>query len=151
MVCCLRMHTQLDKMADESYTEFESSDKNGEMDWYQCINALKKYFSIMKSKKFRFDDIPSDVISERSANHSWQPSCHSSYVNKSCSWCAVVCNTDPQSLTTAHKFHETCHSIISYFMKEESKRCCETTRQESIRTKDESKRGSAFAFIFGVN
>ena len=31
------------------------------------------------------------------------------------------------------------------------KRCCDTTTQEPIHTKDESKRGSAFAFIFGVN
>ena len=32
-----------------------------------------------------------------------------------------------------------------------SKRCCDTTMPESIHTNDESKRGSAFAFIFGVN
>ena len=38
-----------------------------------------------------------------------------------------------------------------YFMKKDSKRCCDTTTPESIRTKDESKRGTAFAFIFGVN
>ena len=38
-----------------------------------------------------------------------------------------------------------------YFMKKDSKRCCDTTTPESIHTKDESKRGSAFAFIFGVN
>ena len=35
--------------------------------------------------------------------------------------------------------------------KKDSKRCCDTTTPESIHTKDESKRGSAFAFIFGVN
>ena len=35
--------------------------------------------------------------------------------------------------------------------KRDSKRCCETTTPESIHTKDESKRGTAFAFIFGVN
>ena len=35
--------------------------------------------------------------------------------------------------------------------KKYSKRCCDTTTPESIHTKDESKRGSAFAFIFGVN
>ena len=35
--------------------------------------------------------------------------------------------------------------------KKDSKRCCDTTTAESIHTKDESKRGSAFAFIFGVN
>ena len=32
-----------------------------------------------------------------------------------------------------------------------SKRSCDTTSPESIHTKYESKRGSAFAFIFGVN
>ena len=37
------------------------------------------------------------------------------------------------------------------FMKKDSKRCCDTTTPESIHTKDESKRGSEFAFIFGVN
>ena len=35
--------------------------------------------------------------------------------------------------------------------KKRSKRCCDTTTPESIHTIDESKRGSAFAFIFGVN
>ena len=39
--------------------------------------------------------------------------------------------------------------LISW--KKDSKRCCDTTMPESIHTKDESKRGSAFAFIFGVN
>ena len=52
---------------------------------------------------------------------------------------------------SSHEFHETCHSITFYFMKEDSKRCCDTTTPESIHTRDESKRGSAFAFIFGVN
>ena len=50
-----------------------------------------------------------------------------------------------------HEFHETCHSVTSYFMKKDSKRYCDTTTPESIHTKDESKRDSAFAFIFGVN
>ena len=50
-----------------------------------------------------------------------------------------------------HEFHETCHSVTFYFMKKDSKRCRDTTTPESIHTKDESKRGSAFAFIFGVN
>ena len=52
---------------------------------------------------------------------------------------------------TKHEFHETCHSITFHFMKKDSKRCSDTTTPESIHTKDESKRGSAFAFIFGVN
>ena len=50
-----------------------------------------------------------------------------------------------------HEFHETCHSAKSHFMKKDSERCCDTSTPESIHTKDESKRGSAFAFIFGVN
>ena len=50
-----------------------------------------------------------------------------------------------------YEFHETCHSVTFYFMKKDSKRSCDTTTPESIHTKDESKRGSAFAFIFGVN
>ena len=49
------------------------------------------------------------------------------------------------------EFHESCHSVTFYFMKKDSKRCCDTTTPESIHTKDESKRGSAFVFIFGVN
>ena len=35
--------------------------------------------------------------------------------------------------------------------KKYSKRSSDTTKPESIHTKDESKHGSAFAFIFGVN
>ena len=50
-----------------------------------------------------------------------------------------------------HEFHETCHSVTVQFMKKDPKRCCDTSTPESIHTKDESKRGSAFAFIFGVN
>ena len=38
-----------------------------------------------------------------------------------------------------------------YIIKKDSKRCCDTTTPESIHTKDESKCGSTFAFIFGVN
>ena len=52
---------------------------------------------------------------------------------------------------TFHELHETCHSITFYFIKKDSKRCCDTTTPESIHTKDESKRVIAFAFIFGVN
>ena len=50
-----------------------------------------------------------------------------------------------------HEFHETCHFFTFYFMRKDSKRRCDTTTPESIHTKDESKRGSAFAFSFGVN
>ena len=41
--------------------------------------------------------------------------------------------------------------FISFHEKTNSKWCCDTTTQESIHTEDESKRDSAFAFIFGVN
>ena len=43
--------------------------------------------------------------------------------------------------------------ILLHFIswKKDSKWCCNTTTPESIHTKDESKRGTAFAFIFGVN
>ena len=50
-----------------------------------------------------------------------------------------------------HEFHENHHSVTVYFIEKNSKQCCDTTTPESIHTKDESKRGSAFAFIFGVN
>ena len=50
-----------------------------------------------------------------------------------------------------HEFHETCHSITSYYMKKDSKRFCDITMPGSIHAKDEGKRGSAFAIIFGVN
>ena len=50
-----------------------------------------------------------------------------------------------------HELHETYHSVTFYFMKKDCKRCCDTTTPGSIHTKDESKRDSAFAFIFGVN
>ena len=54
-------------------------------------------------------------------------------------------------LKVIREFQETCHSLTFYFVKKDSKRCFDTTTPESIHTKDESKRGSAFAFIFGVN
>ena len=62
-----------------------------------------------------------------------------------------MANIDAKQANTAYEFHENCHSVTFYVMKKDSKRCCDTTRPESIHTKDESKRGSAFAFIFGVN
>ena len=55
------------------------------------------------------------------------------------------------SIYQLHEFHETCHSITFFSMKKDSKGCCDTTTLESIHTKDESKRGSTFAFFFGVN
>ena len=67
--------------------------------------------------------------------------------------CSTVELTDPPPpLETDHKFHETYHPLhFIWWKKKDSKRCCDTTMRESIHTKDESKRGSAFAFIFGVN
>ena len=59
--------------------------------------------------------------------------------------------TDDKPEKVKHEFHETCHSVAFYFIKKDSKRCYNTTMPESIHTKDESKRSSAFAFIFGVN
>ena len=56
-----------------------------------------------------------------------------------------------ESKVIFREFQETCHSVTFHFMKKDSKRCCNTTMPESIHTKDESKRGTAFAFIFGVN
>ena len=62
------------------------------------------------------------------------------------------CNVlPPVNKPAPHDFHKTCHSVTFYLMKKDSKQCCDTTKPESIHTKDESKRGSAFAFIFGVN
>ena len=63
----------------------------------------------------------------------------------------VQCSRGQEFQFHKHEFHETCHSVTIYFMIMDSKRCCETTTSESIHTKDESKRGSAFVFIFGVN
>ena len=47
-----KTYTQQHKMVDESYTEFEFSDKNEEMDWYQCIDvSIKKIFFDFAIKK----------------------------------------------------------------------------------------------------
>ena len=42
-------------------------------------------------------------------------------------------------------------SLMFVCLQKDAKQCCDATTQESIHTKDESKRESAFAFIFGVN
>ena len=34
------------------------------------------------------------------------------------------------AINAKHEFHETCHSIKFYFMKKDSKRCCDTTKKE---------------------
>ena len=52
----------------------------------------------------------------------------------------------------SHEFMETCHFVtILFHEKRLHERCYDTTTPESIHTKDESKHGSGFAFIFGVN
>ena len=44
------------------------------------------------------------------------------------------------------------HEILMFVcLQKDSKQCCDATTPQSIHTKDESKRGTAFAFIFGVN
>ena len=40
---------------------------------------------------------------------------------------------------------------LHFISRKKTKQCCETTTPQSIHTKGESKRGSMFAFIFGVN
>ena len=64
-------------------------------------------------------------------------------------WRVLVHKT--RSEKKGHEFHETCHSVTFHSFKKDSKRCCDKTTPESIHTKDESKRGAAFAFIFDVN
>ena len=57
------------------------------------------------------------------------------------------------SLTIWYSMKSTKLVIPLHFISwnKDSKRCCDTATPESIHTKDESKRGSTFAFIFGVN
>ena len=44
------------------------------------------------------------------------------------------------------------HDILMFVcLQKDAEQCCGATTPESIHTKDESKRGIAFAFIFGVN
>ena len=62
-----------------------------------------------------------------------------------------LCLLPTHHQSASPEFHETCHSVTFYFMKKDSKRCCDIATPQSIHTKDESKRGTAFAFIFGVN
>ena len=42
-------------------------------------------------------------------------------------------------------------SLIFVCLQKDVKQCCDATTLESIHTKDESKCGIAFAFIFGLN
>ena len=62
-----------------------------------------------------------------------------------------VCDAGQHLSPSTPEFHETCASVTFYYMKRDSKWCCDTTTPKSIYTKDESKRSSVFAFIFGVN
>ena len=74
---------------------------------------------------------------------------HQTHSQQKIHWLADIYSALPRDWGVL--FHETCHSVTFYFMRTDSKRCCDTTTPESIHTKDESKRGDAFAFIFGVN
>ena len=66
--------------------------------------------------------------------------------------CQSKCEYHAFLINPPHEFYETCHSVTFYFRKKtDSKRCCKTTTPESVHTKDESKCGSVFSFIFGVN
>ena len=60
----------------------------------------------------------------------------------------IGCGEDVGKIMNSMKLVIPLHFISR---KKDSKRCCDTTTTKSIHTKDESKRGSAFAFIFGVN
>ena len=37
--------------------------------------------------------------------------------------------------TSEHEFHETCHSVTFYFLKKDSKRCCDTTMPDQFTPK----------------
>ena len=42
------------QMADDNRMEYEFSDKNEEMDWYQKVDASERNFSNIESKKVPF-------------------------------------------------------------------------------------------------
>ena len=42
------------QMADDNHMEYEFSDKNEEMDWYQKVDASERNFSNIESKKVPF-------------------------------------------------------------------------------------------------
>ena len=104
---------------------------------------------------------PSKVAGRKGIPHPISPKTMSPSTSLSTATSAILSNNYKTSVLPIlinsfqgyyiHEFHETCHSVTSYFMKKDFIRCCDTTTPESIHTKDESKRGSAFAFIFGVN
>ena len=109
-----------------------------------------EYIKPRKSKFFRFSRCRDNCHRDN-----WQPWWVSgSFDSWLFSWSSTLLGAQQVSsfyINHLHEFHETCHSVTFYFMKKDYKRCCDTTMPESIHTKDESKRGSAFAFIFGVN
>ena len=49
-----RTLTQQLKMASESLNEFQFNEQIEEMDWYQCVDASKRYFLIIELKKVLF-------------------------------------------------------------------------------------------------
>ena len=48
-------------------------------------------------------------------------------------------------------YHETCHSVTIYFMKKDSKLCCNSATPVSIHIVDEDRHLLVSGFIFGVN
>ena len=71
-------------------------------------------------------------------------------LQKCCSWILHL----PNWYAMAHRTWIPGNSSFRYILfhvKKDSKQCCDTSMPESIHTKDESKHGSSFACIFGVN
>ena len=66
-----------------------------------------------------------------------------SYVQQTDIWWPCKSNNGPDTLSAlsiTHEFHETCHCVTIIVLV-----------NSQFHTKDESKHGTAFAFIFGVN
>ena len=61
MVGRSRTQTQQHKMAVENSTEFKFRDKNEGINWYQCKDALERYFWLSNLKKLCFDDIQKNI------------------------------------------------------------------------------------------
>ena len=68
MVRFTRTLTQQHKIADENHREYKFSYENEEMDYYQCIDAPKKYFFIIELNEVRFPWHPYHKFSHISQN-----------------------------------------------------------------------------------
>ena len=108
-----------------------------------CSMSWKAHH-LLKTKKF-FPLFYDDTVTW---NHSHRPeSLHTmKTVQQGFCWLTILSTFYHPSMNSM-KFVIPLH-FISW--KKDSKWCCDTTTPESIHTKDESKRGSAFAFIVGV-